>query len=58
MPGGSVAPVIVKPLPEMDTALMISGALSHAVTVTESVFAVFRWSVPKLRTDGWIEPNL
>jgi hypothetical protein len=50
--------VIVKPLPEMDTALMISGALSHAVTVTESVFAVFKWSVPKLRTDGWIEPNL
>jgi hypothetical protein len=58
VPAGAVPPVIVKPLPEMDSALMISGVVSHAVSVTESVFAVFSCIVPKFRTVGWTEPNL
>jgi hypothetical protein len=49
-----VPPVIVKPLPEIDSALMISGSLPDEVSVTDCVFEVLGWTVPKLRVAGLI----
>jgi hypothetical protein len=52
--GGSVAPVILKLLPEIDTAVMTSGAVPDEVRVTDLVSDVFGWTAPKLRLAGLI----